>query len=159
MALNISVMVIIFVNCIIFSCGGNILMNVGPTHDGRILPVFEERLRDIGAWLKINGEAVYLASPWKHQSDDTTTGVWYIARPDLKAVYAFFTKWPRGNSITLANMEASSQTVIKLLGYEGSEEFTWAKSPSGGIVIKMPVIPFYDMPSKWLWTLKFSDIV
>ena len=30
------------------SCGGNLLMNVGPTADGRIVPIFEERLRQMG---------------------------------------------------------------------------------------------------------------
>lgn len=30
------------------SCGGNVLMNVGPTKDGIISPIFEERLRGIG---------------------------------------------------------------------------------------------------------------
>jgi len=30
------------------SCGGNLLMNVGPTKDGIISPIFEERLRGMG---------------------------------------------------------------------------------------------------------------
>ena len=30
------------------SCNGNVLMNVGPTKDGIISPIFEERLRGIG---------------------------------------------------------------------------------------------------------------
>ncbi|XP_022253093.1 alpha-L-fucosidase-like [Limulus polyphemus] len=40
------------------SCGGNILINVGPTPDGRIPLIFEERLRQLGQWLKVNGEAI-----------------------------------------------------------------------------------------------------
>ena len=32
------------------SCGGNLLLNVGPTHDGRIMPIFEERLLEIGVY-------------------------------------------------------------------------------------------------------------
>jgi len=32
------------------SCGGNLLLNVGPTHDGRIMPTFEERLLEIGVY-------------------------------------------------------------------------------------------------------------
>jgi hypothetical protein len=31
------------------SCGGNMLMDVGPTTDGRIIPMFEERLRKLGS--------------------------------------------------------------------------------------------------------------
>eukprot|EP01121_Diplochlamys_sp_Union-15-3_P010181 TRINITY_DN2834_c0_g1_i4.p1 TRINITY_DN2834_c0_g1~~TRINITY_DN2834_c0_g1_i4.p1 ORF type:complete len:534 (+),score=91.57 TRINITY_DN2834_c0_g1_i4:29-1603(+) len=35
------------------SCNGNLLLNVGPTSDGRIVPTFEERLLQIGEWLKV----------------------------------------------------------------------------------------------------------
>ena len=53
-------------------------MNVGPTKDGRIAPIFEERLRAMGKWLKVNGEAVYATKPWSHQNDTTTPGVWLV---------------------------------------------------------------------------------
>lgn len=51
-------------------------MNFGPTHDGRIIPVFEERLRQTGEWLAVNGEAVYSSKPWRAQNDTLTKGVW-----------------------------------------------------------------------------------
>ena len=51
-------------------------MNVGPTHDGRIVPIFEERLRSMGSWLKVNGDAIYGTKPWLHQNDTATPGVW-----------------------------------------------------------------------------------
>jgi len=38
---------------------GNLLLNVGPMPDGRIEPRQVERLREMGAWLKLNGDAVY----------------------------------------------------------------------------------------------------
>ena len=41
------------------SYGGNVLINVGPTADGRIATIFQERLLQMGSWLKINGEAIY----------------------------------------------------------------------------------------------------
>jgi len=41
------------------SKGGNFLLNVGPTPEGVIQPEFEERLRAMGKWLAVNGEAIY----------------------------------------------------------------------------------------------------
>lgn len=35
------------------SCGGNLLMNVGPTKDGIISPIFEERLRGMGMYVYV----------------------------------------------------------------------------------------------------------
>ncbi len=39
--------------------GGNFLLDVGPTADGRIPVIMQERLLQIGAWLETNGEAIY----------------------------------------------------------------------------------------------------
>ena len=49
--------------------GGNVIINVGPTHDGRIVPVFQERLLALGDWLKINGDAIYQTRPWRAQKE------------------------------------------------------------------------------------------
>jgi len=46
---------------------GNLLFNIGPMPDGRIEPRQVERLKEIGAWLKRNGESIYgtRGGPWK----------------------------------------------------------------------------------------------
>jgi alpha-L-fucosidase len=41
------------------SVGANLLLNVGPTAEGEIPPIQAERLREVGAWLKVNGESIY----------------------------------------------------------------------------------------------------
>jgi alpha-L-fucosidase len=41
------------------SRGGNLLLNIGPTADGRIPVVMQDRLAYLGRWLQVNGEAVY----------------------------------------------------------------------------------------------------
>ena len=53
-------------------------MNVGPTHDGRIIPIFEERLRQVGQWLKVNGEAIYGTKPWTYQNDTIAKHLWLV---------------------------------------------------------------------------------
>jgi alpha-L-fucosidase len=47
----------------IASKGGNFLLNVGPTAEGTIPAPSIERLKAVGAWLKVNGEAIYGAGP------------------------------------------------------------------------------------------------
>ena len=53
-------------------------MNVGPTADGRITPIFEDRMRGVGRWLKINGEAIYGTRQWRAHQEMTNT---YKKRP------------------------------------------------------------------------------
>ncbi len=48
----------------IVSRGGNLLLNVGPTADGRIPVIMQQRLRDIGEWLQVNGSAIFATRPW-----------------------------------------------------------------------------------------------
>jgi alpha-L-fucosidase len=51
----------------IASKGGNYLLNVGPTSEGVIPEPSVERLKEIGAWMKVNGDAIYgtTASPFE----------------------------------------------------------------------------------------------
>ncbi len=52
--------------CDIASKGGNFLLNVGPRGDGSFPPESVQRLKDMGAWLRVNGKSIYgtQASPF-----------------------------------------------------------------------------------------------
>ncbi len=47
----------LLVNCV--SRGGNLLLDIGPDADGTVPQVMQERLLEMGAWLKANGESIY----------------------------------------------------------------------------------------------------
>jgi alpha-L-fucosidase len=44
--------------------GGNLLLNIGPRGDGTLCPMQVNRLQEVGAWLAINGQAIYGTRPW-----------------------------------------------------------------------------------------------
>ena len=56
----------------IVSKNGALLLNVGPKADGTIAPEEVSILKEIGAWLKVNGEAVYGAGMWREYGEGPT---------------------------------------------------------------------------------------
>lgn len=99
------------------SCGGNILMNIGPSKDGIIKPIFQERLQNVGNWLSVNGEAIYDSVPWKHQND-TTSPTWYTSKNNNTVVYAITLKWPDQNKLKLGYIleVVTDKTTMSFLG-------------------------------------------
>jgi alpha-L-fucosidase len=56
----------------IVSKNGNLLVNFGPRSDGTIPDEVQAVLREVGAWLKTNGEAIYGTRPWKIYGEGPT---------------------------------------------------------------------------------------
>ncbi len=60
------------------SRGGNFLLDIGPDAHGKIPPIMEDRLLEIGRWLNVNGEAIYDTRRWRIPSQ------WSAGRQDWK---------------------------------------------------------------------------
>jgi len=141
------------------SCGGNVLINVGPTSDGMISPIFEDRLRAFGGWLQVNGDAIYSSKPWIYQNDTVTSYVWYTSKSSASgtSVYAISLAWPKNNMLTLAAAISTQHTTVSMLGYKGA--LTWTSlGPSGGIIVSIPPISVDQLPCDWAWVFKLDNL-
>jgi len=116
----------------VVSKGGNLLLNVGPTPDGRIQDEFVTRLRAMGRWLKINGESIYetTASPFSRLP--------FFGRATAKGstVYLHVFQWPSDGVLRVPGLE-NKVVSAKLLA-----------RPSAGMVV------LRDGPD---WVLRLPD--
>jgi len=83
------------------SKGGNLLLNVGPTPDGRIQDEFVTRLNAIGAWMRVNGDAIYgtTASPFARLP--------FFGRATAKGnmLYLHVFEWPANGVLRVPNLK------------------------------------------------------
>jgi alpha-L-fucosidase len=94
--------------------GGNFLLNVGPTAEGEFPPACVERLRAVGRWLRVNGEAIYGSSrsPFPHLP-------WGVATRKGQTLYLHVFDWPTDgrlrvpldNAVQSASLLATGQTL------------------------------------------------
>ena len=119
----------------ISSKGGNFLLNVGPTADGRIPDASIERLEAVGRWMAVNSESIYATEagpfprrlPWgrvtqKRAADGATT------------LYLHVWEWPADGRITLPTVAQMPRSGRLLSG--GTNVVT-EQSPEG-LVVRLP---------------------
>ena len=72
--------------------GGNLLLNVGPMADGRIEKRQDLRLKEIGDWLHLNGEAIYDTRGGPYLPND-----YLVSTHKDNRIYLHLLKHPEGN--------------------------------------------------------------
>ncbi|MFP4057266.1 MAG: alpha-L-fucosidase [Candidatus Brocadiia bacterium] len=95
------------------SKGANYLLNVGPTAEGLFPRPSLDRLREVGKWMRANGQAIYGSSPspFPYEHD------WGRITAKAGKLYLFFTQWPRG-PFTLYGLRTPVSRA-RLLGERG----------------------------------------
>jgi alpha-L-fucosidase len=104
------------------AAGGNLLLNVGPTADGRIPVEMQERLIDVGRWLERNGEAIYGTRPLPAGSAVRVSGpatldgkAFFTRKGD--ALYLHLLEWPEV-PVVVSGLRAVGPPRVRLLGVE-----------------------------------------
>ncbi|MBT5872780.1 MAG: alpha-L-fucosidase [Candidatus Latescibacteria bacterium] len=140
----------------IVSKNGALLLNVGPKPDGTIPEEEEALLLEIGAWMQINGEAIYDSTPWKvfgegptrvesgeftdtNRNDFTSRDIRFTRRGDT--LYAILLAWPtKGEALIQSlgtDMRLYTQEIdsVRLLGCNA--DLKWSRS-SRGLRVRLP---------------------
>src|SRR5258707_2030552 len=137
---------------------GNLLVNIGPRPDGTIPDEVQTVLREVGFWLKINGEAIYGTRPWKIYGEGPTKigeGAFHDseAQPFTEhdvglttkndCLYACELAWPSAgeaviHSFTAAQLDGRKVASVSLLGSASAIAFD---VQSDGTHLRLPIQP------------------
>ena len=132
-----------FVNLV--SRGSNLLLNIGPTPDGRIPVIMQERLLQMGDWLAVNGEGIYGTRKYLVKDDGDLR---YTKKGD--DIFVFSLKFPFGEIVTdidFADYKAS------LMGYDGEIN---VKNVNGKLALAFAPINPEEVKSNFVYGFKLT---
>jgi len=131
----------------VVSKNGNLLLNIGPQSNGTIPNEAQTVLREVGAWLRVNGEAIYSTRPWRvygegptkaaegafHDRKETTfTAQDFRFTTDRKYLFAIALAWPESGRLLIHSLAQNSGVAIKAVSMLGSNtKIHWSQREEG----------------------------
>ena len=137
---------------------GCMLLNVPPNPDGTIPTEMKDLLTEIGAWLKVNGEAIYGTRPWtvfgegptriaagghkieeKGKIEYTNTDIRFTKKTDTEFFVIVMDKPDEEIQIkTLCTLIGALNNPIKKVELVGSDETIYWERNEKGLIIQAP---------------------
>jgi alpha-L-fucosidase len=153
----------------IVSKNGNLLLNITPRSDGMIPEQEQQILREVGQWLKANGEAIYGTRPWKQFGEGPTVvagGAFHdsdtkpYTAQDFRfttygsVLYAIELGWPPDGRVTLRSLGSGALAGQKIEGIRlvGSEITIRWQQQQDGLELQGPVKP----PGKYAYAFRIQ---
>jgi len=139
------------------SAGGNLLLDIGPAADGTIPVIMQQRLLDIGKWLKTNGEAIYGSEAFITGKDDeainpgTNKSIFFTRKG--KEVFMICLDWPEGN-VELKGVAGNNKIQVVQLG---TDKPVVTRKAGKNLIIIPPVLTPDDYQPAYVF--KISGIV
>jgi alpha-L-fucosidase len=135
----------------IASKGGNYLLNVGPTSEGVIPEPSVERLKEIGAWMKVNGDAIYGTTatpfanplPWGRCTQKSAQAARSLRSPKDEScvrmraattLYLHVFDWPSDGKLLVPGLKNEVQAATLLAG---GRKLKAAKT-AAGVMVSLP---------------------
>lgn len=153
----------------VISKNGCVLLNITPKANGEIPQPVKERLLQMGAWLKMNGEAVYGTRPWKvygegstkvveghlserKNADNTAEDIRFSQKGNV--LYAFVLDWPTKDVVirSLGKNAGLLDQKIQKVELLGSDEPVEWKRTNEAMRVKFPK----DKPCDYAYALKLT---
>ena len=130
--------------------GGNLLLNVGPTPDGRIPVIMQQRLADMGKWLEVNGEAIYGTRKWDHSPKVTEdTKIYYTAKGN--DLHVICTEFPT------SAIQVNNITQMKSVALLGANVKIATTLKDGTLAIEPPTLTPANNPCDYAWVFKVTN--
>lgn len=134
----------------IVSKGGNYLLNIGPSPEGEFDTAAYQRLKEIGQWINVNGEAIYGSRMNSSFGEGST--IRFTKSKDGKQQYVFLFDYPENGKIEFSKVTVPEKAVISLLG--SPKKLKWKKTVTGyEVELPASMKPVTDH----VWVLKITQ--
>ena len=112
-------------------------------------------MKGAGAWLKVNGEAIYATRPREGALWSEGETVRYTRSKDRRFVYAILTEWP-GTQVALKAVRPTAGSTVTLLG--SNAKLPWKFDSAKGTTVTLPenLQQADNRPCDYAWSLKFE---
>lgn len=135
--------------------GGGLEIGIGPSAHGEFHPEALRQMKAAGAWLKVNGEAIYATRPREGEFWSEGDSIRYTRSKDRRFVYAVLTEWP-GKQLVLKAVQPKRGSTVALLGSRA--DLSWKFDSAQGTTITLPenLQQAANRPCDYAWSLKFE---